>query len=416
MSRKPHPLSLFAQPLDRAAFVAYFLGAVVPLAALAWVVQRWVQPVLDTSETRWIVLVALVSIGLLSLGSFLALRRTAHGAVARLDAENRRLGSLLEASHALAVAGDEQEVFHLAAQSAREIAASRSGFVVARDGEADELKVLESSGNASPGALELVLAAAREALDALRPAVAGADSASGELAVAVPCGAGMRLAGALVVFHDDGRPHDSRAIPVLATLSSFVTVALRNDDLREAERNFFTHATSLLVATLDRYLDDRPDHARRVAALANRLGRALELPESRLERLHFAALLHDIGMLRIARDNVNDRDEIRRHPVLGDEMLRPIRLWEDLAPFVRHHQEWFDGSGYPDHLKGEEIPLESRIIAVAEAFDAMTALRSYKPPVSIDEAFLRLKGGSGTQFDPAVVATLLRLHAEDALV
>jgi HD-GYP domain-containing protein (c-di-GMP phosphodiesterase class II) len=99
---------------------------------------------------------------------------------------------------------------------------------------------------------------------------------------------------------------------------------------------------------------------------------------------------------------------IRRHAELGDEMLRPIRVWEDLAPIVRHHHEWFDGRGYPDRLSGESVPLESRIIAVAEAFDAMTSDKSYKPPIPVEQALDRLKLGAGSQFDPAVVDAFLR--------
>ena len=104
---------------------------------------------------------------------------------------------------------------------------------------------------------------------------------------------------------------------------------------------------------------------------------------------------------------------VRRHAELGDEMLRPIRVWEDIAPLVRHHHEWFDGRGYPDRLAGESIPLESRIIAVAEAFDAMTAEKSYKEAIPVEEAIDRIREGSGTQFDPAVVEAFLRSRPAD---
>ena len=411
---KPHRLSLFAQPLDRAAFVAYFLGAVVPLAVLAWVVQRWVRPSFTDQRGLWVLLAVLTFLGLLSLGSFLALRKTAHAAVARLDRDNLRLAQLLEASRDLAVAANESEIFRTTAEAAGRIATSRSSQVVTRS-RLGELAPFELEAGAPAAARETISAAAEAALDGLQPALRGAEDAGGGLAVAVPFGAGQRLAGSFVVWHDAQHPYDAGELPALSTLAAFSTVALRNDDLREAERNFFVHATNLLVSTLDRYLDNRFDHSRRVAALANRIGRTLELPEPRLERLHFASLLHDIGMLRIARDNVADREEYVRHPALGDEMLRPIRLWEDLAPFVRHHQEWWDGGGYPDGLKGEEIPLESRIIGAAEAWDTMTAIRSYQRPISVDEALLRLKGAAGSQFDPQVVEAIVQLHDQDAL-
>ena len=145
------------------------------------------------------------------------------------------------------------------------------------------------------------------------------------------------------------------------------------------------------------------------------LGRTLDLPESRLERLHFAALLHDLGMLRVAHDKLYDLEEVRRHAVLGDDMLRSIGAWEDLAPFVRHHHEWYDGSGYPDGLAGEAIPIEARIIGVAEAFDAMTAAQSYKRAITIREGLERVRAAAGSQFDPAVVAALTDLYHDGAL-
>ncbi|MGH7338538.1 MAG: hypothetical protein ACREI7_13235, partial [Myxococcota bacterium] len=137
MARKPHPLSIFSQPLDRAAFFAYFLGAVVPLATLVWVVDRFVPRVWEDDTARWALLAVLLFLGLLSLGSFLALRKTARGAVTRLDRDNRRLSQLLDASRDLAVAGDEGEIFRLAAAAAAVVASARSGQVIvrARSGE-----------------------------------------------------------------------------------------------------------------------------------------------------------------------------------------------------------------------------------------------------------------------------------------
>jgi HD-GYP domain-containing protein (c-di-GMP phosphodiesterase class II) len=117
-------------------------------------------------------------------------------------------------------------------------------------------------------------------------------------------------------------------------------------------------------------------------------------------------------MLRVDPGQVGERDAVRRHPEFGAEMLRPIKLWEDLAPIVRHHHEWIDGSGYPDGLRGERIPLEARIIAVAEAFDALTSEQSYQQPIPLDEAVGRIEAGAGVQFDSAVVAAFVASRAD----
>ena len=409
--------SVFALPLDRAASVAYLLGAVVPLGALAWVATRRLHPTTADVHANWFIL-ALGLIGTLSLLAFFVLRRAAHDALRKMARENASLGRLLAASRSLAAATEEHEVMRLAAEAAAAVTFARNGFIVARN-RAGELGVRERVGPEGDHPLRSValIESAENALITLRPAMraVGAEGGGGIVA-AVPCSMGGRLAGVLAVWQPEADELEPSELDTLATLGSLTTIALRNSDLRDAERNFFTHATNLLVATLDLYLGDRVDHSRRVAGLVNQIAHALELSDARRERMHFAALLHDIGMLRVRREHVEDLEMIRRHAELGDEMLRPIRVWEDLAPLVRHHHEWFDGRGYPDGLAGESIPLESRIIAVAEAYDAMTSDKSYKEAIPIEEAIDRIRRASGSQFDPVVVDAFVESRRESEAI
>ena len=120
-------------------------------------------------------------------------------------------------------------------------------------------------------------------------------------------------------------------------------------------------------------------------------------------------------MLRIPLSKHDDLRTIRTHPALGHHILSAINAWEDLAPFVLHHHERFDGSGYPQGLAGEAIPLESRIIGLAEAVDSMTSSTSYKASLTADQALAEVREGSGTQFDPAVADTFLALADEGEL-
>ena len=140
------------------------------------------------------------------------------------------------------------------------------------------------------------------------------------------------------------------------------------------------------------------------------------LGPERLERLHFAALLHDIGMLEIDLDLLEDRRAMRRHPDIGADMIERVSLWQDLAPFVRHHHEWYDGNGYPQELAGDAIPLESRIIGLAEAFESMTSSASYKAPIEAPRALKRLEQGAGSQFDPEVARVFVALADEGPLL
>jgi HD-GYP domain-containing protein (c-di-GMP phosphodiesterase class II) len=392
-------LSITEQSLDRAAFVAYFLGAIVPLVALAWVLQTWVIRAVDDETRARLVLVA-VSIGVLSAGAFLLLRHATRRSLAEVSADNGRLEVSLETSARLAQGDHAGELAGTAVAAALRLTDAAGAFLVAL-------------ATGAPPKLE---AAAGER--ALFDAVAARLAELGELAAepalwADPAGSGAAFpvagVGLLAVATAPGGRMAPTAVRALAMLATQTSVALRRAQLLDAQRNFFAHVTDVLVAALDTHMDVQAGHARRVAQLSNRLGRELGLDDARRQRLHFAALLHDVGMLKIERTRLDDPRALRQHAQLGHRMLAPIQLWSDVAPLVLHHHEWWDGSGYPDRLAGEAIPLESRIIGVAEAFDSMTSTPSYQPAVTLEEAVRRVETGSGTQFDPAVVRVFLEL-------
>jgi HD-GYP domain-containing protein (c-di-GMP phosphodiesterase class II) len=171
---------------------------------------------------------------------------------------------------------------------------------------------------------------------------------------------------------------------------------------------------STLVDSLDLRDSDTGGHTRRVAALAMRLGRRLGVTGRMLEDLRTAALLHDLGkigvadriLLKPARLTEDEWREMRRHPQLGADLLRSHGLLQGAVPMIRHHQESFDGSGYPDGLSGDAIPLGARIIAVADAFMAMVDGRPYREARGATVACAEISRCAGTQFDPAVVAAL----------
>lgn len=152
-------------------------------------------------------------------------------------------------------------------------------------------------------------------------------------------------------------------------------------------------------------------HSDRVAKYSYLLARRMGFDDDQAEMVRTAAILHDIGKIGV-RDWVltkkepltpGDWEEIRRHPELGEKILRPITLLAPALAVVRHHHERYDGSGYPDGLKGEEIPISARIVSAADAFDAMTSNRPYRQPFPADRALRELVANGGTQFDPRVV-------------
>jgi putative nucleotidyltransferase with HDIG domain len=401
---RPHRHSLLSQDVDRAAFVAYFLGAVVPLVALAVVLQRFALPALRDAAWEAALIGAALSIAALSGGAFVLLRRVTRQAVARMAADNQRLAALLATSEQLARAAHAVEVASRTAACAIEVTGAEAAWWIAA-GEAGEPKVEAAAGDgARLERLRPALAQAlAPALESGRPSLwAGGARGAGGAVVPIE---GRR---ALVVAVASGALEPSQ-LGFLSTLAALAAVSGRNAELRDAQRNFFVHVTDMLVAAMDAHIDVPSGHARRVAQLANQLARELGLPDEVRQRLHFAALLHDVGMLRIHPQRHAEREAYRQHPTLAYRMLAPIQLWADIAPIVLHHHEWWDGRGYPEGIAGERIPPESRIIGIAEAFDSMTSASSYKPAVPLEEAVRRVEAGAGTQFDPAVVQAFLAL-------
>jgi response regulator RpfG family c-di-GMP phosphodiesterase len=156
-------------------------------------------------------------------------------------------------------------------------------------------------------------------------------------------------------------------------------------------------------------------HGQRTAVFSRMLGEALELDGDRLKNLFHAALLHDVGKIGIDDAILNKpgrltEDEyaaIRRHPELGDYVLRPISFFADIRKAVRHHHERWDGQGYPDGLSGEDIPLEARILCIADYFDSITSARPYREPMSDQAAIDLIRAESGRIFDPSLVELFL---------
>jgi response regulator RpfG family c-di-GMP phosphodiesterase len=152
-------------------------------------------------------------------------------------------------------------------------------------------------------------------------------------------------------------------------------------------------------------------HARRVGGFASAIGRRMRLSAGQLEEISLAAFLHDIGkigtpeslLLKPAPLSVEERAVVHLHSELGARILGGVPEMADIADAIHHHHEHFDGSGYPEGLGGESIPMASRIILVADAYDAMTSPRPFREAYDHYEAIARLRSEAGKQFDPAVV-------------
>ncbi|MEO5965726.1 MAG: HD-GYP domain-containing protein [Candidatus Limnocylindrales bacterium] len=182
-------------------------------------------------------------------------------------------------------------------------------------------------------------------------------------------------------------------------------------------REMFTQTITALAGAVDKRDPYTSKHSWRVKEIGGDIGRAMHLGESDLEALEWGGLLHDVGkigvpdnvLLKQERLNREERMLMNAHPVLGAQIIQPVTRLSRELPIIRHHHEWYNGSGYPDRLIGDEIPLLARILHVADAFEAMTAQRPYRmTPLTPEQALGELRKFAGVQFDPKVVDAFVR--------
>jgi len=208
-----------------------------------------------------------------------------------------------------------------------------------------------------------------------------------------------------------------RKMRLLEGIAHQTSLAINNAFSFESLEQTFLDTVESLANALEAKDEYTSSHAQWIRDTAVEVGRSLGMDAGALKRLELGALFHDIGKIGIPSDILRkpgplDDDEwaiIRMHPELGERILGPIARLADVRPIVRHCHEHWDGSGYPDKKSGDDIPIESRIILVVDAFHAMTTDRPYRKAMPIEEARSRLERSSGTQFDPCVVNAFGRL-------
>ncbi|MEF3279666.1 MAG: HD domain-containing protein [Elusimicrobiota bacterium] len=209
----------------------------------------------------------------------------------------------------------------------------------------------------------------------------------------------------------------------LTILADEISVMAENISLYQSIEKFYIQ----LVETLARIIDAKDaytsDHATRARERASKLALKLNIPQSMIRTIEYAALLHDMGKIGIDEKiitkpgKLTDEEyrQMKKHPEIAYQILSPIEFLSPVSKIVLYHHEWYNGMGYPDGLKGEEIPLGSRIVSVIDAWDAMTSDRPYRKALSKETAIAELKKGAGIQFDPKVVESFIELLDEEDL-
>jgi putative nucleotidyltransferase with HDIG domain len=184
-------------------------------------------------------------------------------------------------------------------------------------------------------------------------------------------------------------------------------------------RDMFTQTIGALAEAVDKRDPYTSKHSVRVKEISVDIGRVMRVGDAELEALEWGGLLHDVGkigvpdrvLLKAERLNKEERTIMNSHPVIGAQIIAPVTKLAPELPIIRHHHEWYNGSGYPDRLIGDEIPKLARVLHVADAFEAMTAQRPYRmTPLTIEQALGELRKFAGVQFDPVVVDAFVKTH------
>jgi HD-GYP domain-containing protein (c-di-GMP phosphodiesterase class II) len=239
----------------------------------------------------------------------------------------------------------------------------------------------------------------------------------------VPVRTKDRTLGVLQAINKRSGVFDGEDMEILVSLANQVAVAVENATLYDELKETFYGTAEALAETIEKRDPYTGGHTRRVMNYSLSMGRLMGLGRAEMENLRLSAILHDIGKIGV-RDSVLlkpdrlDEEEFRSmnlHTSHGAEILGHVRQLRDVIPGVRGHHEKFDGTGYPDGIGGDDIPLAARIIAVADTFDAMTTDRPYRKGLDAETAMEELRKGSGSQFDAEAVGAFLRAWEEGGI-
>ena len=208
--------------------------------------------------------------------------------------------------------------------------------------------------------------------------------------------------------------YNEKEIKYFSTLINFIEDFQKSNMEYSELQNQFVDVFLMALGARDAYTKE---HSNRLSFLAREISRELKLPPVEIKKIVLAAKLHDIGkigisdaiLLKPSKLTNEEFDEIKKHPVIGFDMLKNISIFSHISDYILYHHEKFDGTGYPEKISGEDIPFGARIISVIDTIDAILTKRSYKEPKPIEYAVDELKKNAGTQFDPMIVKFAIKV-------
>ena len=220
-----------------------------------------------------------------------------------------------------------------------------------------------------------------------------------------------------VINLDNNTSFTDDTINLLKSFSEQAAVAINNARLYQKIQDSYFEIVKALAQAIEAKDPYTHGHSERVMKYSLMIAQKFSLSKEEKDLLRYAAILHDVGKIGVRGIILNNPNgltteeygEVKRHSIIGENIISPIELLQPIRPLIRHHHEWCNGKGYPDGLSKEDIPLGARILAVADAYDAMKSDRPYRKALTEETAIQELKRGNGTQFDPKIVEIFLEI-------
>lgn len=371
----------------------------------------------------------------------LSMRRNSEIAeiIKKVRRENRTLKTLLKVSQSLSSSLEIEEVLYKAMEHVEKVCKAEASSIWEIDPETRELffRVVrgEHVGKIKKMRLKIGEGIAGYVAKSKKPimvndvrkspywedAFDSESSFQSRSILAVPLLIGKRIIGVLEILNKrDGKGFNQRDKESLLSLSGPIAIALDNARLYEDRKELFVQTAFALAIAIEKRDPYTGGHTKRVLDYSLQIGKVMGLRGKELEGLKISAILHDIGKIGIPDSilakptSLTEKEfrKIQEHPVIGAEILKGIRGMEKIVNAIKYHHERWDGKGYPENLKGEEIPLWARIISVADAFDALTTSRPYRRKVNEKDALEEIKRNIGKQFCPYSGEAFLKVMRE----
>ncbi len=213
------------------------------------------------------------------------------------------------------------------------------------------------------------------------------------------------------------RPFERTDQEIILTIAEQAMIGIKNLQLYEEQQKIVLGSIKSLIMLLDTRIPQEFAHSPYFSRLVVAIAKKMNLDEKQRDSLKYASLLHDAGKIDVpmailtktTKLTAKEYKIIKKHPVMGAQMLRPFQMLKPVIPIIMHHHEKYNGTGYPSRLKKNQIPLGARVMAVADTFEAMVYGRPYRERVDVDSAIMEIERKSGTQFDPKVVEAFLKI-------